>query len=123
MPAHLRARAFQEMSYVFRRFALLCRAAGVLTFIMLVVIAPAQARAAKRSGRPGRVQTGLDVLAVQKFAPLRNKHIGLITNHTAVDAQGRSIVDLLSHAPGVHLVALFSPEHGLLGRNDEKISS
>jgi uncharacterized protein YbbC (DUF1343 family) len=78
--------------------------------------------AARRSGRPGRVQTGLDVLEVQKFAPLRNKHIGLITNHTGVDSQGRSTVELLSRAPGVHLVALFSPEHGLLGRNDEKVS-
>jgi uncharacterized protein YbbC (DUF1343 family) len=77
----------------------------------------------KHSGRPGRVQTGLDVLAAQKFAPLRNKHVGLITNHTGLDSQGRSTADLLLHAPGVHLVALFSPEHGLAGRNDEKITS
>jgi len=78
---------------------------------------------AKKSGRPGRVQTGLDVLEAQKFAPLRNKHVGLITNHTGLDSQGRSTVDLLSHAAGVHLVALFSPEHGLAGRNDEKLAS
>src|SRR4029077_14226509 len=37
---------------------------------------------AKKSGRPGRVQTGLDVLEAQKFAAFRNKHVGLITNHT-----------------------------------------
>ncbi len=79
--------------------------------------------ASKRSGRPGRVQTGLDVLESQKFFPLRGKHIGLITNHTGLDAQGRSTVDLLSHAAGVQLVALFSPEHGLAGRNDERVSS
>jgi len=77
----------------------------------------------KKSGRPGRVQTGLDVLEAQKFVALRNKHIGLITNHTGLDSQGRSTADLLTHAPGVHLVALFSPEHGLAGRNDEKIAS
>jgi uncharacterized protein YbbC (DUF1343 family) len=69
------------------------------------------------------VQNGLDVLEAQKFAALRNKHVGLITNHTGLDSQGRSTADLLSHAPGVHLVALFSPEHGLAGRNDEKIAS
>ncbi len=69
------------------------------------------------------MQTGLDVLEAQKFAPLRGKHIGLITNHTGVDAQGRSNVDLLAHASGVQLVALFSPEHGLAGRNNEKVSS
>jgi uncharacterized protein YbbC (DUF1343 family) len=62
-------------------------------------------------------------LEAQKFAPLRNKHVGLITNHTGLDSQGRSIADLLSHAPGIHLVALFSPEHGLAGRSDEKIAS
>jgi len=77
----------------------------------------------KHSGRPGRVQTGLDILEAQKFAPLRNKHVGLITNHTGLDSEGRSTADLLSHAAGVHLVALFSPEHGLAGRNDEKVSS
>ena len=83
---------------------------------------PACARA-KKSGRPGRVQTGLDVLEAQKFVPLRKKHIGLITNHTGLDSQGRSTVDLLTHVAGVQVVALFSPEHGLAGRNDEKISS
>jgi uncharacterized protein YbbC (DUF1343 family) len=66
---------------------------------------------------------GLDVLEAEKFAPLRGKHIGLITNHTGLDAQGRSTVDLLSRAPGLQLVALFSPEHGLAGRNDERVSS
>ena len=70
-----------------------------------------------------RVQTGLDVLAAQKFAPLKGKHIGLITNHTGVDSQGRSVIQLLSKAPGVTLVALFSPEHGLIGHADEKFSS
>jgi uncharacterized protein YbbC (DUF1343 family) len=94
----------------------LCTGAAALLCV------PAHSNGAKRS-RPGRVQTGLDVLEAQKFAPLRNKHVGLITNHTGVDAQGRSILDLLSHAAGVHLVALFSPEHGLLGGNDEKVPS
>jgi len=93
-----------------------------VTVAASLLCAPLEA-AARRSGRPGRVQTGLDILEIQKFSALRNKHIGLITNHTGVDSQGRSTVDLLSRAPGVHLVALFSPEHGLLGRNDEKISS
>jgi len=69
------------------------------------------------------VQTGLDVLESQKFAPLRGKHVGLITNHTGLDSQERSIVDVLSRAPGVQMIALFSPEHGLAGRNDEKIAS
>jgi uncharacterized protein YbbC (DUF1343 family) len=75
------------------------------------------------SVRTGRVQTGLDVLEAQKFAPLRGKRIGIITNHTGLDAQGKSTIDLLTHAPGVQVVALFSPEHGLAGRLDDKVSS
>ena len=91
--------------------------------LLLSFCAPSHAAAKKNSGRPGRVQVGLDILEAEKFAPLRGKHVGLITNHTGLDAQGRNTVDLLSHAPGVQLVALFSPEHGLAGRNDERVSS
>ena len=69
------------------------------------------------------MQTGLDVLEAQKFAALRGKHVGLITNHTGVDSQGRSTIELLAHAAGVQLVALFSPEHGLAGTSNEKFSS
>jgi uncharacterized protein YbbC (DUF1343 family) len=100
------------------------------TFVRLAVCAallsacPALSKTTtKHSGRPGRVQTGLDVLEVQKFAALRGKRVGLITNHTGVDSQGRSTIDLLSHAAGVQLVALFSPEHGLAGTSNEKFSS
>src|SRR2546425_12041079 len=101
--------------------------ATFIPFTMLVALLSLSALPArsspKRSGRAARVQTGLDVLEAQKFSPLRGKHIGLITNHTGVDSQGRSTVDVLSHATGVQLIALFSPEHGLAGRNDENVSS
>jgi uncharacterized protein YbbC (DUF1343 family) len=69
------------------------------------------------------VQTGLDVLEAEKFAPLRDKHIGLITNHTGFDALGRSNIDLLAQASGLKLAALFSPEHGLAGRANESVAS
>jgi uncharacterized protein YbbC (DUF1343 family) len=93
-------------------------------FVALLALGPAPAHAASKHPRhAARVQTGLDVLESQKFAPLRGKHVGLITNHTGLDSQGRSTVDVLSHAAGVQLIALFSPEHGLAGRNDEKITS
>ena len=98
---------------------------SVIYFTMVVtLLSPGQVRALAGHGRrPARVQTGLDVLEAQKFIPLRGKHVGLITNHTGLDSQGRSTVEVLSHAPSVQLVALFSPEHGLAGRNDEKVSS
>jgi uncharacterized protein YbbC (DUF1343 family) len=67
--------------------------------------------------------TGIDVLEAQNFAPLVGKRVGLITNQTGIDRNRRSTIDLLVHAPGVKLVALFSPEHGIRGTFDERVSS
>jgi uncharacterized protein YbbC (DUF1343 family) len=106
-----------------RRLQLLTRTAAVVISLTTSGAVTSPARTTKHSGRPSRVQVGLDVLESEKFAPLHGKHVGLITNHTGLDAQGRSTVDLLSHAPGVQLVALFSPEHGLAGNNDERVAS
>ena len=67
--------------------------------------------------------TGIDVLEAQKFAPLAGKRVGLITNQTGIDRHRHSTIDLLAHAPGVKLVALFSPEHGIRGNFDARVSS
>jgi len=76
------------------------------------------------AARRERVRTGIDVLEATKFAPLRGKRIGLITNQTGVDAKGRRTIDVLAHAEGVKLVAIFSPEHGLEGKLDvDKVAS
>ncbi len=72
---------------------------------------------------PDQVRSGLEVLAASGFAPLKGKNIGVITNHTAVDAAKRSILQLLLRTPGVKVRAIFSPEHGLSGQLDEKIAS
>ena len=97
--------------------------AGMAATIALAGGTSTHAAQKKHSGRPGRVQAGLDVLEAEKFAPLKGKHVGLITNHTGLDAQGRSTIQMLFHAPGVQLIALFSPEHGIAGRADEKFTS
>jgi uncharacterized protein YbbC (DUF1343 family)/CubicO group peptidase (beta-lactamase class C family) len=68
-------------------------------------------------GRNGHTRTGLDVLAEQKFAPLAGKRVGLITNQTGIDREGRRNVDLMRRA-GIQVVALFSPEHGIAGVED-----
>jgi len=93
----------------------------ILTFSSPAILAAGKASAKK--GRPGRVQSGLDVLEIQKFAPLKGKRVGLITNHTGLDAQEKTTIDRLAHAPGITLVALFSPEHGLAGKMDDKVTS
>lgn len=67
----------------------------------------------------GPVLTGIDVLKRGNFRQLRGRRIGLITNHTGMDRDWRSSIDLLHHAPGLELVALFSPEHGIRGTLDQ----
>jgi uncharacterized protein YbbC (DUF1343 family)/CubicO group peptidase (beta-lactamase class C family) len=73
--------------------------------------------------RNGKVRTGIDVLEEEKFAALAGRRVGIITNQTGLDAQGLRTIDLLYRAPGVKLVALFSPEHGLQGKADERVGS
>lgn len=62
---------------------------------------------------PSRAGTGLDALAAERFAPLSGRRVGLIANPSSVDARLRHAVDLIAEAPGVSLVALFGPEHGI----------
>ncbi len=66
---------------------------------------------------------GIDVLEEMNFAPLRGKQVGLITNQTGVDSRGQRTIDVLAHADGVKLVAIFSPEHGIAGKADEKVAN
>ncbi|HZR23095.1 MAG TPA: serine hydrolase [Vicinamibacterales bacterium] len=70
-----------------------------------------------------RTLTGLDVLEADGFAELQGKHVGLVTNQTGRSRAGVSTIDLLAHASGVTLVALFSPEHGIRGQQDEIVES
>jgi uncharacterized protein YbbC (DUF1343 family)/CubicO group peptidase (beta-lactamase class C family) len=72
---------------------------------------------------PGQVQPGLEVLASSGFAPLKGKTVGVITNHSGIDRNRRSTIQLLRQAPGVKVRAIFSPEHGLDGTLDEKVAS
>jgi uncharacterized protein YbbC (DUF1343 family)/CubicO group peptidase (beta-lactamase class C family) len=69
-----------------------------------------------------KVLTGIDVLERDGFKQLSGKRIGLVTNQTGRDRDGRSTIDVLFKAPGVKLAALFSPEHGIRGAADDKVS-
>ena len=81
------------------------------------------ARASESSARRPAALAGIDVLAAENFARLRGKRVGLLTNQTGRSITGESTIDLLAHAPGVTLAALFSPEHGIRGELDEKVDS
>jgi len=74
------------------------------------------------AGSSTRVLTGIDVLERDNFKPLAGMRLGLITNHTGRNREGRQTIDVLHKAPGVKLVALFAPEHGIRGLADDKVS-
>ena len=61
------------------------------------------------------VELGIDVLRQHEFSILQGKRVGLVTNHTGIDAEGVKTRKVLANAKGVRLVALFAPEHGLDG--------
>jgi uncharacterized protein YbbC (DUF1343 family)/CubicO group peptidase (beta-lactamase class C family) len=76
---------------------------------------------------PSRVLLGVDVLEATQFAALKEaaaRHggklrIGLLTNQTGLDAQGRRTIDVLRGVGGgIELTTLFSPEHGIFGAKD-----
>lgn len=88
---------------------------------VMTAVAEAVLGASKGATPSEPVLSGLDVLVRDKFEPLAGRKVGLITNHTGRDARGRRNLDLLHEADNVELVAIFSPEHGLFGKLDEKV--
>ena len=90
-----------------------------------VVPAPLPAPAANPAPTGGaNVMLGIDVLTAQKFSILQGLRVGLLTHPAGVNAAGVSTIDVLRAAPGVKLVALYGPEHGIYGDHgagDDKI--
>jgi uncharacterized protein YbbC (DUF1343 family) len=68
-----------------------------------------------------RVLVGIDVLKRERFQRIEGRRVGLITNQTGINGQGRMTLSILHAAGEVNLVALFSPEHGLEGTLDQRI--
>ena len=71
--------------------------------------------------KPQKTELGLTVLLTEKRDWIREKSIGLITNHTGVDANLGSNYRLFTEAPDCQLSAIFSPEHGLWGAAQDGI--
>ena len=69
------------------------------------------------------VMTGIDVLRAEGFARLRGQRVGLVTNQTGRARDGVTTIDLLHEARDVQLVVLFSPEHGIRGTLEGRVSS
>jgi uncharacterized protein YbbC (DUF1343 family)/CubicO group peptidase (beta-lactamase class C family) len=74
----------------------------------------------------GQVRPGIDTLEEKSFEAIKGLKVALLTNHTGLTRDGRSTIDVLAsekaRAAGVTLSKLFSPEHGIRGALDEKVS-
>ena len=86
-----------------------------LTLVASVACARATQRPEAAAQQAAGVVPGVEVLLADSLHLIRGKRVGLITNHSGRDRRGTSTIDLLFHAPGVRLTALFGPEHGLRG--------
>ena len=89
--------------------------AVLLVWVFVFLAGPVQVEVLAQ----GQVLNGIDVLEWDGFRPLRGRRVGLITNATGVSRDGRRSLDILAAAPGVELVAAFSPEHGLTARLEQ----
>ena len=69
------------------------------------------------------VRPGIEVFVANPPAMIRGKRLGLITNHSGIDKQRTSTIDLLAAMPHVRLVALFAPEHGIRGVAESRVES
>ena len=82
-------------------------------FVVLVIVAGFMSAGCSAAARV--VKPGVEVLVERDFAGLKGKRVGLVTNPSGVDRYLNSTVDILFNAPGVELVALYGPEHGVRG--------
>jgi uncharacterized protein YbbC (DUF1343 family)/CubicO group peptidase (beta-lactamase class C family) len=99
---------------------------NMLAGLSRFTVALGEARAGEAGGllapADAEVLNGVDVLERDGFRELQGLRVGLLTNQTGRDRAGRQTIDVLREAPGVKLTALFSPEHGIRGVADEKVS-
>ena len=71
-------------------------------------------------GCTGQVKTGLDNISSYKHI-FRDKRVGIITNHTAYDRNGRYIIDIFKNMPEATVTAAFGPEHGIKGLEQDAV--
>ncbi len=84
--------------------------------ILTVYVALSLAGLCLTGSRAEALELGIDRLQARGFDSLKGKRVGLITNQTGVNSEGKRTREILAKAPGVRLTALFTPEHGLDGK-------
>lgn len=84
-------------------------------FVLAICLLAAVSCTGESQAAEVRVKPGIEVLRDRGFEGLVGKRVGLVTNPSGVDSKLRSTIDILYNAPGVNLVALYGPEHGVRG--------
>lgn len=69
------------------------------------------------------VRPGVEVFVENPPEVVRGKRIGLITNQSGINRKNESTIDLIRGMKNVQLVALFSPEHGIRGVAESRVTS
>ncbi len=87
----------------------------VSTLFFILVSGAASDNSGAKSKIPPAIKPGIDVLIEKQLHLIHGKKVGLITNPTGITRQFKSTIDALNEIPGVRLVALFGPEHGVRG--------
>lgn len=103
----------KQVTVTMKKYIFLAVAVSVMGVVTAFFSQPLSAKARKSSD--SYVRPGIEVLESMDFSCLKGKRVGLVTNPSGVDRNMRSTVDILFNAPGVELVALYGPEHGVRG--------
>ncbi|MGI8924201.1 MAG: exo-beta-N-acetylmuramidase NamZ family protein [Fimbriimonadales bacterium] len=64
---------------------------------------------------------GLDVLSRTNFAQLKGKRIGVLCNQGSIARDYRHILDLLLEQPDIQIQAVFGPQHGPFGHQQDNM--
>lgn len=88
--------------------------------IISIGLVPIIAHSSEKSN--AKVLVGADqVLDKPYINYLIGKRVGLVANAASVNSFGKHTIDIIRSNPKIHLLALFSPEHGLRGLKDHSV--
>ncbi len=85
-------------------------------FLLIFILLIAASFSCKTQNK-NEFRFGADQLLSENFHLIKNKKLGIVTNHTAVLSNGIHLVDTLHSIKGTRITALFGPEHGIRGDN------
>ena len=89
--------------------------ARIFTVLAMLLAGCSSMSTKKTSATRPPVKLGVEVLFEKHADLIHGKRVGLITNPTGLDSHLDSIIDRFRAEPGVTLVALYGPEHGVRG--------